>query len=260
MLGNLTASWGPKFATVFTSSLERVAIEAEAILPNLFVAIIIFLGGYFVSVLVSWIAKLVLRLVRLESFLRRHRIDKALGTIPISRILVKLTKYYVILVFFNIAVSKLKLGIITLFFDAVLAYTPIIMSSAFLAVTAALVGELVKQKIFELDGGAPSVNALGRVSKALVIFVGAIVALSTLGFKTEIATQTFMTLLQGIIFGMALAAGIALGLAFGLGGRKHAEDVISSARKRFEDLFGMGDGKVKKSSSASRHKRVRKQK
>ena len=222
-------NWASNFTTAVSRSAGNIATDAGEFLPNLAAALVIFLAGYLVSVIASWILNQIFKLVHLEEFLKNHKLDKAMGNVPVSRTLVKLAKYYIILFFFMAAVAHVRLGMITLFLDAVLAYAPIIMGSAFVAITAALVGELVKQKIFELNPGAPSVITMGRVTKALLIFVGAVVALSTMGFNTDIASKTFITLVQGVIFGAALAAGIAFGLAFGLGGRKHAEKLIGSA-------------------------------
>jgi len=235
MFGN----WASSFTTAVSKSAENILTGAGEFLPNLAAALVIFLAGYLVSVIASWILNQVFKLVHLEEFLKNHKLDKSMGNVSVSRTLVKLAKYYIILFFFMVGVSHVRLGMITQFLDAVLTYAPIVMGAAFVAVIAALVGELVKQKIFELNPGAPSVITLGGVTKALIIFVGAVVALSTMGFNTEIASKTFLTLIQGVVFGVALAAGIAFGLAFGLGGRKHAEKIIGSAGNILEGILGL---------------------
>ena len=92
-----------------------------------------------------------------------------------------------------------------------------------------LLGELAKEKIVALEPKSRLTNYVAKITKLAIVLLGLIVGLSTMGFDVSIVTLTFITLVQGLIYGIALA----LGIAFGLGGQETAKDLLKKGREKF---------------------------
>lgn len=211
-----------------SNSVKKMAIDLVVAIPRFLLAIIIFVVGWALASVVSWIVERVLEYIKLEKFLKSHKLEDSLGKVKFSNVLVKLTKYYIMLIFLQAAVAMLDLGTITQFLSSVLMYTPVFIGALLLVVVSAVLGELVKEKIIEIEEKSKTVRWLASAMKAVIVFLGIMVGLSTMGFDTAIVTTSFVQLLQGIIYGIALA----FGLAFGLGGQEDAKDIIRSLRKK----------------------------
>lgn len=210
------------------TSLQNNLVVLINLIPNMIAAFVLIIIGWLVGVAISKILEKIFHAMNLESILANYHVSDALGKIRISKVIVKLTEYYIILVFLQAAISLVGLGTITDFLSSLLGYAPILVGATILFVFAAVIGELVKEKIVALEPKSRLAKYVGVGAKLAIVFMGMMVGLSTLGFDVSIVTLTFVTLLQGIIYGIALAVGIA----FGLGGQEAAKDFIRKAREK----------------------------
>lgn len=216
------------FDVAWKNSVQKILVDAVAFLPKLLLAILLFVAGWVIASVFSWIVEKVLHYLGVEKFLKMHKLEDSLGRVKLTKLLVKLTKYYVMLVFLQAAVAMLDLGTITSFINSILIYTPVFTGALLIVVAAAVLGELLKEKIIEIEDKSRTLRWLGEAMKAIVIFLGIVVGLSTMGFNTTIVTNSFIAILQGLVYGIALA----FGLAFGLGGQNDAKDIIQKVRKK----------------------------
>jgi hypothetical protein len=216
------------FDIALHNSIMKIALDAVAFIPKLLIAILLFVAGWILASVFSWIVEKIFLYIGLEKFLKRHRLEDSLGKVKLSKLLVKLSKYYIMLVFLQASVAMLNLGTITDFISSVLLYAPIFIGALLVVVAAALLGELLKEKIIEIEPNSKTVRWLADAMKAIVVFLGIMVGLTTMGFDTTIITSSFLAILQGIMYGIALA----FGLAFGLGGQDDAKDLLKKVRKK----------------------------
>mgnify|MGYP001309567890 CR=1 FL=1 len=223
----------PTTAEALSSALMQGFQDAVASLiafvPSLIFAVILFLIGWGIAVVAARIVKNFLKFVSLEKFLKERRLSDALGEVTLSNVLEKLTKYYILLVFLQASVAMLSLGTISVFLNGVLAFAPLLIGAALLLVVAAIVGELFKVRIIEM-GKAAYLELVGSGVKFVIVFLGLVAALQTVGFDVSIFEQTFLTLLNGLVIGIALAFAIA----FGLGGQNEAKDMIKTMRSKLD--------------------------
>ncbi len=211
------------------SEAVRQYVTALAIaIPNVIVAVIIAVLGWVVGILVAKAFRKILHALKFEKFLAMHKVQDALGKVRISEVLVQIVKYYVILIFLQAALLLVALGPVSDFLNQVINYAPKVIGAVLVVVVAALLGDFVREKILEVDRKENYMRVLAQISKYLVVFLGLVIGLETVGFNTEILTATFITILQTIGLGVALA----FGLAFGFGGQDAARSWISSARKK----------------------------
>ena len=215
----------------FTSPevLQAASMEFLNFMLRLVLAIIIVVVGWAVGTFLAGIVKKVFEKIGFEQFLKSHKVQDALGSTKIENILVQLVKYYVIILFLADALRFVQLGTVgTLMFELV-NFAPIALGGAIVVLVSAVFGELAKEKILEMSAKSWLMTAVAKVTKILVIYIGIVVALGTMGFQVTILEQTFLTLLQAVTYGVALAFAIS----FGLGGQEDAKDMIKKTRKKF---------------------------
>lgn len=193
-------------------------------------ALLIFLFGWVVAVLVSRFFGGILKTIKFEQFLKEQKVHEALGTVVISNVLTKILYYYIVVIFLQQAFLFISLGTVATFFTSLLAYLPVLIGAVLLIVAAAIIGEFVKMRIIAIGAKSTTMHFLGRATKALIIFMGIMSGLETAGFKTTLIQQTFVVLAAAIAFGFALAFGIA----FGLGSQEDARDWMKTMRKQFK--------------------------
>ena len=87
------------FSTVAGQALNTVVSNTIIALPIILAAVLVFVLGWILAILVSKIVEGLLKLVKLEDFLEVHKLEDALGSAKLSHIFVKVVKIYVILVF-----------------------------------------------------------------------------------------------------------------------------------------------------------------
>ncbi len=213
-----------------TAAAAHVVGQMIAILPGLIAAILVFVLGWVVSVLISRIVSRLFKLIKLEEFLKQNKVDDALGSVKISDVVAKIVKYYVLLIFVQAAVSFVELGTITMYLTALLAYVPVLIGSLLVILAAVLLGEYVKESIIELNSKSDPVKLVARGVKLAIVCVGATMGLATAGFNTTLVTGIFLTLVQAMAFGIALAFAIA----FGIGGQEDARNIIQTTRKNLK--------------------------
>ncbi len=220
LMTGLRGALAGSFQTLSTTLIQST--------PQIIAAIILVAIGYGVAWIVARVLKRVLQFIGLEEFLAQHRLEDALGGVQVSRLLVQITKYYILLVFLQAAVSQLNLSALTNFLTAVLDFAVVLIGAGLIIAATALVGELIKERILDVSRKSKLLVTVATAAKYLTIFIGVVVGLDTIGYGTTIITETFVSIVNSVILGIALAVGIA----FGLGGQSDAKDMLKKARKK----------------------------
>lgn len=197
--------------------------------PSAIFAVVIFVVGVLVANLISMLVRKLFVAINFEKLLASHKIDDALGKVSISSIVERIVKYYVILVFLTSAISFLQLNVLVGFLNLIVLYAPAVMGAVLFVVFSALLGEWVKEEMVGLDKKSEVVSSAANVVKALIVFVGMIVGLNTVGFDTSIIESVFQIVISAIAYGLALA----FALAFGLGGQDQAKQMLKDVREHF---------------------------
>ncbi len=211
-----------------STGANQAVQNTVAFIPHLIYAVVLLLIGYFVSAIIGKIVTRLFEHLEIESSFKKFRVEDALGGTQISPILISMLRWWVMLFFIEAAVEALALMSLTGFITSVLLYVPVIFGVVLLLIAAAVVGEWVREAVLGLHKFYLQ-RTIAPVAKWSIIIMALIVGLETAGFKMEFVRQVFTLLLQGIVYGVALA----FGLAFGLGGQKDASDMIRKARKKF---------------------------
>ncbi len=202
-------------------------------LPRLVAAIVVFLVGWLIAVLIG---KLVWHLVKtvqldrgLENIGFRKVWERSGYKLNSAFFFYELVKWFFVVVFLMAATDILGLSQVTQFLSTVVLYIPNVIVAAFVLLIGALVAKflegLVRGSVKAAD--LVSANFLAMMTRWAVLIFSWLVALDQLNVASEI--------IRIVVMGVVAAGALALGLAFGLGGRGHADDFISKMRKHISE-------------------------
>jgi hypothetical protein len=209
-------------------SFQRTTDGIFDFLPNLVGFLLILLVGYLVSKVVAGLVKKVLDKVHLdrrlhESSANRY-VDAVLpGASPangISRVV-----FWLIFIFFiTAAIGALGIPAATSFMNEVLAYLPNVIVAILIFIVAALLSGAVAGAVVRFMGDTPTGKVVGAVAPAVIMTIAFFMILEQLQIAPEIVRIAFTAIM------FALALGLAL--AFGLGGRELAADLLRQAKDK----------------------------
>lgn len=217
--------WGD----VFTTSLQSLWYGFVSFVPKLIFAVIIFIIGWTIGVVVARALAQVINALHvnklLESIGAKNVLDRAGFKLDLGKFVGEVAKWFIVLVFLMASLDVLGLDQVNLFLrEVVLGYLPRVFVAALLLVIATLVSDAIR-KFVEGSAramGVGSARMAGAIAKwAIWVFV-VIIVLSELG----IAPAFMQILFTGIVAMLALAGG----LAFGMGGKDAASRVIEKMR------------------------------
>ena len=218
---------------VVRGSLLSLWATVANFLPRLIAAIVVFLIGWLIAMLIAKLAYHIIRVLQ---------IDRALEGIGFKRVWERsgfkldtpmffgeLVKWFFIIVFLLSAANILGLTEVSQFLSTVVLYIPNVIVAAIVLLIGMMVAKFLEGMVMASVKAANlvSANLLGAIAKWSVVTLSLLVALNQLGIAQDI--------IKIVITGIVAAASLALGLSFGLGGQKHADEFISKMKKRIQD-------------------------
>lgn len=218
---NIWTTWGD----VFNSSFQNLWWGFVQFAPRLIVAIVFFVIGWFLGVLVAKAIEQVFSSLKIDSLFRsigaENFFRRAGLNLNTGYFVGELVKWFIIIVFLLPSLNLVGLTEVSSFLkDSVLAFLPQVVIAAFVLIIAAIVSEGLSKTVL---AAARAMNLrqahmLAVVAKYAVWVFAFIIALGKLGLGDYMSI-----LFSGIIAMLALAGA----LAFGLGGKEHASRFIS---------------------------------
>lgn len=213
----------PVTAIIFTF-LNRLV----SFLPN-------FLGGLFIVLIGILIASLlkrffvtIFRFFRFSSILERMNLMQRAEVHIWEQVIAEIIRWTIVILFLIPTLESWGLSRATVVLNQMLLYIPnviIAVISIFVGIIAAnLVSDVVRQSVKSV--GSTSAQSLAMFAKGIVMFFTVLVALNQLG----VAQDLIRILFTGIVAMIALAGG----LAFGLGGKETAKEVLEYLKKNIK--------------------------
>ncbi len=218
---------------VVQTSLASTWGSVIGFLPQVVAALIVFIVGWLVAVLLGKVAWYIVKAVRLDQGLEalgfKKIVERSGYGLNTPFVFYELVKWFFIIVFLMAATNILGLTQVTDFLGRIVLYLPNVFAAAFILVIGVVAASFLEGLVRGSVKAAriSSANFLGLATRWTVLVFSLLVALSQLGVAEEI--------IRIVITGVVAAATIAIGLAFGLGGKSHAEDVIGQIRKHVKE-------------------------
>jgi hypothetical protein len=191
--------------------------------PRLVAATIIFAGGFLIAALARRVVRRVLGLAHFDRLSLRTGASEMLriAEMPTAEVLVAKIVFWIVWIGFIVsAVDTLQFtpfqGLVGEFYR----FVPRFVLALLVLALGFLVGNFLWRAtlLASVNAGLPGARLLSGALRVLVIAIGAVMALEQLGLATTVALTAF-----AITFG-ALMLGLAI--AFGLGGRDAAKELI----------------------------------
>jgi len=209
------------WADVLNQSFQSLFYGLVAFIPNLVVAIVIFIVGWIIGAGLGRIVMQVVNSLRIDQALKSAGVDRVLSRagfeLSSGKFLGRLVEWFFIIVFLVAALDVLHLEAVNFFLrDVVLGYLPQVIVAVLILLVAAVVAQYTETAVTG-SAKAAQLHAAGFLGKVARYSIWTFAVLAAL-YQLEVATAFVQTLFTGVVIAVALA----LGLAFGLGGQQSA--------------------------------------
>ena len=219
---------GQQAEDTFVQPLQNALSTFLSYLPQLVGAIIILIIGYIVAKVLQAVVTRVLRGIGFENWMERGGIkqffDRAQTRQTPTSIIGKLVFWFVFIIAITMAADALGIPQVSAVLGQLIAYIPSIIAAILILILAALLANFVSGIV----RGATGSDLLASVARYAIIVYAVFAAITELGIAVTLTAPTFLILLGAV----ALAAA----LAFGLGGRDLARDILQSAYNRSNEV------------------------
>jgi small-conductance mechanosensitive channel len=210
-------------------SLTSIGKGTLAVIPALLGALVIFVVGMIFGHALYKVVRELVRISKLNELLEKAGVaewfTRAGVHFDAGKFLGSLAKIFIIAVFTVAALDVLGLDKVTEYLASiVLGYLPQVIVAVLVLMVSVIVADIVGKVVTSgtQTVGVKASRFLGGVVKVSIWVFAIIVALSHLG----IGAQYLYTLFTGVVVMLALSGG----LAFGLGGKDVAGDLLRSMR------------------------------
>lgn len=213
-------------------SLQQGLATFFSYIPQLIGALVILIIGYIVAKVLQAIATRILRGIGFEGWMERGGIkqffDRAQTRQTPTSVLGKLVFWFVFIIAIVMAADALGIRQVSAVLAQLIAYIPSIIAAILILILAALLANFLAGII----RGATGSDILSSIARYAVLIYAAFAALTELGIAVQLTAPTFLIVLGAV----ALAAAIA----FGLGSREVAKDIVEKAYNRRQELTSSG--------------------
>lgn len=222
------------WADVLNQTFYHMVYGIGQYLPNLIIAIIVFIIGWIIAVVIDRIIVQIFNALRIDQALRaagtERIVERAGFTLSSGKFVGVLVKWFIIIIFLVASLNVLHLDQVNAFLNAViLQYLPRVIAAVLILLAAAIIAEATHRVVVGSAKAArlTSANFLGIVAKWAIWIFAILAAL----FQLQIAPQIIQTLVTGIV----IAISLAFGLSFGLGGQQAAARYLEHLREQIKD-------------------------
>lgn len=197
-------------------------------LPRFFGGLLILLIGLVLASIFKRILISLFSFFKLSSLLQKTRLMDKSEVMVWEAVLAEILRWTVVILFLIPTLEVWGLSRATGVLNQFLFYLPNVIVAVVIAFVGLLVANLVSDVVRHsfTSMGSTSASTLSVFSKWAIVFFTILVVLNQLG----VAQDLIRILLTGIVAMLALAGG----LAFGLGGRDLAKDILEELRKKLK--------------------------
>lgn len=203
-------------------------IQITLYIPQLIAGIVILIVGITVASLLKKAVLIIFSVLKLDKWFEEAKLGKGESVKVWPELIAQLVRWSVVLLFLIPTLEVWGLPQATLVLNQFLFYLPNVFVAVFIAfvglVVANLVYDVVRHAVKGVGGTSPV--ALASFARYTILFFTALVVLNQLG----VAADLIRILFTGIVAMIALAGG----LAFGLGGKEMASEILKELHDKLK--------------------------
>ncbi|MFT4798800.1 MAG: small-conductance mechanosensitive channel [Candidatus Azotimanducaceae bacterium] len=236
-MGNVAVDSVSNWTTAIVEAMTTLWLRVSDFFPNLLAFVVILLVGYLVSTLVSKITLRALKALKIDSFSERVGVAPVLKRANVqqetSLLISKVIFWLIALTFLVSATESLGLTRVSATIDSFVLYIPKVLGAAFILMIGLFIAQFIRDLIISGAEGFSSNLAvpLGSACYGLLVIIVVTLAVGQLDLETD--------LLSHVISIALLSVGAAVAIAFGIGSREIAGNVLAGNYVR--EMFKEGD-------------------
>lgn len=208
--------------------LSNFLLQLSVFAPKFIAGFLILILGLIISGVLKHLVLVFFKVINLEKWLGETSVIKGKEVHVWPEVLAELVRWSIVILFLVPTFETWGLPRATELLNQLLLYIPNVLVAVFIGfvglVVANLIYDIVRHTVKGV-GGTQSV-ALGTFARYSVIFFTVLVVLNQLGVAADLVRILF----TGIIAMIAIAGG----LAFGLGGKDMAADILRHLKEKIE--------------------------
>ncbi len=221
------------WAEVLAGSLQDVWLQLIGFVPELIGALVVFIVGLIVAAGLGTLVEQIVAILKLDQLLAKLGIEeyfeRAGLRLNAGRFFGQVVYWFIVIAALLAASDILHFATLSSFLkDDVLPFVPRVIVAVVILLVSVVVANFLRKvvKSSVLSARLHAADFLGALTWWAVIILGFSQALLQLGLKENIID----TIIAGIIAMFALAGGIA----FGLGGKEYASNLLGRFQKQVE--------------------------
>jgi hypothetical protein len=225
-MDGVITDWGAATMTSLTAALSLFL----AAIPRIIGFLLIIIIGWFISGLLATAVAALLRAVRFNDLAQSSGFSGFVRNMGVKKdpagLLADIAKWFVRLIVLVVAFDALGLPAVSAVLQQFLLWIPNLVVAVVVLVIAGLAANALSNLIrgATAQAGFDNPDLLATIARVAVWAFGIVVAVNQIGVAQELVNTLFM----GFIGALALAAG----LAFGLGGRETAGQIVDNWYRR----------------------------
>lgn len=222
--------------TAISDPATAMVNQVFAIIPSLFVAIILVAVGAFIARLTGNVLETVLAGTGMDNYIRGAlpQKDGKKSEAAASKIISMIVRVVINIFFIVTALKLLNIEVLSDIGTAVIGYMPKVLAAVLVLVAAWLLASWAEKAIVKV---APKAAGFAHATNIFIIVIAIFMILSQLGIAPKIVDTLFLALAVGFAAAMAIA--------FGVGGRDWAKRILEKQTKQVEEQFDSEDAKKK---------------
>ena len=201
------------------------------LVPLLLGALIVFIIGWFISSGIGRVIAEILRRIKFNQIFEtggwKGVLEKAEIKVNPAEFIGAIFKWVLVIVFLLIAVEILGLEQFSAFLVGVLGYLPNVIVAVLIFVVTVIIADIVEKIVRAGVGGIKTGYA--RVAGTIAKWAIWVFAIFAILIQLGIAQSLLLTLFQGLVALIVIAGGIA----FGLGGKEVAAELLRDLKGKF---------------------------
>ena len=209
---------------ILLEPVRGVLLQFGAFLPRLILALFILLVGWMLAKAIRLLVVKALRAINFYVLTERAGIDRFLsqGGIRMDTIGILGTLIYWLVVLASIMVAFNSLGLtnVTELVGRVTLFIPKVIVAVLILALGAYFARFIENTLlaYSRNIGLEDAEVLGRFARYAVLVFVVMIALEQVDVASELVRQSFLIILAGVVF--------ALALAFGLGAQYRVSDLL----------------------------------
>lgn len=202
---------------------NAVVSEIFGAIPNVIAAIVIVAIGVFIAQLVGKLLEALLASVGADTLIEKIT-KSADNKIVLSKVLGAIVKYVLVIIFVVQGIDVLGLTALNIVGTGIIAYLPSLIATVLIFGIGIFAGKVAGDAISK---NFPHAKISAIVAKVVIYILTGFLCLNQLGVASEIVGTAFKVIIA--------SAGIAFAIAFGVGGRQFAANMLEKLEDKLNN-------------------------